>query len=124
MTGAREDPDRPSFAALGVPLFPDASVQTSVSDGSWTYARNASAPADDPKAYEGKAVAPGAEFLFDRRIDPGENANLIAREPAEAKRMAALLGAHLAEGRGGVVEKGVRIDPDIADRLRAMGYLR
>ncbi len=124
LTGARQEPDRPSFAALGVPLFPDASVQTSVSDGSWTYARNASPPADDPKAYEGKAVAPGAEFLFDRRIDPGENANLITREPAEAKRMAALLDAHLAGGHGDVVEKGVRIDPDIAERLRALGYLR
>ncbi len=124
ITGAREQADLPSFAALGVPLFPDASVQTSVSDGRWTYARNASPPADDPEAYEGKAVAPGAEFLFDRRVDPGENANLIAREPAEAKRMAALLDAHLAERQRGVVEKGVRIDPEIAERLRAMGYLR
>jgi arylsulfatase A-like enzyme len=83
LMGARAEPDRPSFAALGVPLFPDASVQTSVSDGSWTYARNATPPDDDPEAYEGKAVAPGAKFLFDRRIDP-----------------------------------------DIAERLRALGYLR
>jgi hypothetical protein len=29
-----------------------------------------------------------------------------------------------AEPEAGVVERGVRIDPDIADRLRAMGYLR
>jgi arylsulfatase A-like enzyme len=124
LTGARADPDRPSFAALGVPLFPDASVQSAVSDGSWTYARNATPPEDDPEAYESKAVAPGAEFLFDRRMDPGENANLVAREVAEAERMAALLDAHLAERDEGVVEKGVRIDPGIADRLRAMGYLR
>ena len=124
LSGARAEPDRPSYAALGVPLFPDASVQTAVSDGSWTYARNARAPEDDPEAYEGKAVAPGAEFLFDRRVDPGENANLMAREVADAKRMAALLDAHLAEGDDGVVEKGVRIDPSIAERLRAMGYLR
>jgi hypothetical protein len=36
----------------------------------------------------------------------------------------ALLDAHLAARDAGVVERGVRIDPDIADRLRAMGYLR
>jgi len=124
MTGARDETDRPTYAALGVPLFPDASVQTAVSDGSWTYARNATAPEDDPDAYEGKAVAPGAEFLFDRRVDPGENANLVAREVSEAERMAALLDAYLAERDEGVVEKGVRIDPGIAERLRAMGYLR
>jgi hypothetical protein len=41
-----------------------------------------------------------------------------------AERLAALLYAHLAERDEGVVEKGVRIDPSIADRLRAMGYLR
>ena len=50
----------------------------------------------------------------------------MTREVAEATRMSALLDAHLAErsGAGGVVEKGVRIDPKIAERLRAMGYLR
>jgi arylsulfatase A-like enzyme len=124
LTGARDEPDRPTYAALGVPLFPDASVQTALSDGSWTYARNASAPEDDPEAYEGKAIAPGAEFLFDRRVDPGENANLMAREVAEARRLSALLDAHLAVRDEAVVEKGVRIDPGIAARLRAMGYLR
>ena len=124
MTGEAAVGDRPTYAGLGVPLFPDASVQASVSEGSWTYARNAIAPEGDPEAYEGKAVAPGAEFLFDRRVDPGENANLMVREIAEARRMAALLDAHVAEQDAGVVEKGVRIDPGIADRLRAMGYLR
>jgi arylsulfatase A-like enzyme len=124
VTGAGPAEDRPSFAALGVPLFPDASVQSAVTDGSWTYARNATAPADDPDAYEGKAVAPGAEFLFDRRVDPGENVNLAGREPAAAARMRALLDAHLADPGQGVVESGVRINPDIAERLRAMGYLR
>ena len=38
--------------------------------------------------------------------------------------MRALLEAHLAEQGNGVVERGVRIDPGIAGRLRAMGYLR
>ena len=81
-------------------------------------------PEDDDEAYEGRAVAPGAEFLFDRRVDPGENVNLIAREPAEAVRLRQLLDRHLDEEGAGVVERGVRIDPGIADRLRAMGYLR
>ena len=116
-------PDRISYASLGVPLFPDASVQTVVSDGNWTYARNATAPADQPEAYENKAVAPGAEFLFDRRVDPGENANLISLEFADAKRMAGLLDTHLARRKSSVAEKEVRIDPSVAERLRAMGYL-
>ncbi len=124
VTGEAEESDRPSYAALGVPLFPDASVQSALNDGSWTYARNATPADDDPEAYEGKAVAPGAEFLFDRRVDPGENANLLTRELAEAERMRMLLDGHLAQRDEGVVESGVRIDPGIAERLRAMGYLR
>ena len=124
VTGEAKESDRPSYAALGVPLFPDASVQSALNDGSWTYARNATPPEDDPEAYEGKAVAPGAEFLFDRRVDPGENANLLTHERVEAERMRALLHAHLAGRNEGVVESGVRIDPGIAERLRAMGYLR
>ena len=48
----------------------------------------------------------------------------MAREVADARRMRALLDAHLAERDEGVIEKGVRIDPGIAERLRAMGYLR
>ena len=71
-----------------------------------------------------RAVAPGAEFLFDRRVDPGENVNLVAREADEAERLRGLLDEYLAEGDAGVVEEGVRIDPGIAGRLRAMGYLR
>jgi arylsulfatase A-like enzyme len=123
MTESAAERDRPSFAALGVPLFPDASVQTAVNDGAWTYARNAIAAGDDETAYEDRAVAPGAEYLFDRRVDPGENVNLIQREASMAARMRTLLDTHLAEGDAGVVEKGVRVDPGIANRLRAMGYL-
>lgn len=120
----RDPSDRPTYAALGVPLFPDASVQSAVSDGRWTYARNAEPIDDDPEAYESRAVAAGEEYLFDRRIDPGENANLVRRERSAAARMAAMLDAHLGEYKEDVVEKGVRIDPSIAERLRAMGYLR
>ena len=50
--------------------------------------------------------------------------NLISREAEAALRMRALLDQHMEEGGGDVVEPGVRIDPAIADRLRAMGYLR
>jgi arylsulfatase A-like enzyme len=124
LTGAATEPDRAAFAALGVPLFPDASVQAAVSDGTWTYARNAAPDPDDESAYEGRAVAPGAEYLFDRRVDPGENVNLVAREAAHAKRKREQLTQHLAAEPAGVVEEGVRIDPGIAERLRAMGYLR
>jgi choline-sulfatase len=125
LTGAATESDRPSYAGLGVPLFPDASVQTAASDGAWTYARNAPTEKDDESAAPRfRPVAPGSEFLFDRRVDPGENVNLVAREPTEAGRMRNLLDAHLTDEGAGVVERGVRIDPGIADRLRAMGYLR
>ncbi len=107
------DVDRTSFAALGLPLYPDASVQRSVNDGAWTYARNVE---PDPSR---------AEFLFDRAIDPGENVNLIEREPEAARRMRALLDAHLEREPGaGVRETDIRIDPSIEQRLRAMGYLQ
>ena len=116
--------DRETFAGLGVPLFPDASVQDAMSDGSWTYARNALPREEDPEGYEAKAVAPGAELLFDREIDPVENVNLVEREPAQARRLRAALRSHLDASVEAVVEPGVRIDPSIAERLRALGYLR
>ena len=125
VTGTEEAADRPSWAALGVPLFPDASVQAAVSNGDWTYARNEPAKEDDPEAYESRAVAPGAEFLFDRSVDPVENVNLVELEAGHAETLRAEMDAHLdGKAQEGVLEKGVRIDPGIADRLRAMGYLR
>ncbi len=104
---------RATYAGLGLPLFPDASVQVSISTGSWTMARNVD---PDPKP---------AEFLYDSRVDPGENVNLIELEPAEAERMRALLDAYLArEPREGVLQSDVRIDPGIAQKLRALGYMQ
>ena len=35
-----------------------------------------------------------------------------------------LLDIHLAKKSAGVVKQGVRIDPAVAERLRAMGYLQ
>ncbi len=83
-----------------------------MTDGSWTYARNLE---PDPNP---------AELLFDRSVDPGENVNLISREAEQAELMRKAMDAYLeAEPAEGVLETGVRIDPNIADRLRAMGYL-
>jgi arylsulfatase A-like enzyme len=103
--------DRPSFAALGQPLFADARVQHALSDGAWTYARNLDADAPPP------------ELLFDRQVDPGENVNLVSMEPEQATRLRARLDEHLAEAGEGLRRTGVRIDPGIAERLRALGYL-
>jgi hypothetical protein len=50
--------------------------------------------------------------------------NLVEREPEEAARMRQALDRHLAAETGDVVERRVRIDPSIAERLRALGYLR
>ena len=127
-----EAPDRPNFAALGVPLFPDASVQAALNEGRWTYARNAvgGGEADGGSAPRGLAarafsgVAAGEEFLFDRGVDPGENVNLVARHPEEAARMRVLLDEHLEREGGRAVRTRVAIDAEIAERLRAMGYLR
>ncbi|HIF91793.1 MAG TPA: hypothetical protein EYQ60_01500 [Myxococcales bacterium] len=108
-----DDGNRDSFAALGFPLFRDASIQVSVSDGSWSYARNVE---PDPNP---------AEFLFDRAVDPEENVNLIDLEPAMAATMRSLMDEHLSHAPVSAVRgTDVRIDPAIADRLRAMGYLQ
>ena len=63
-------------------------------------------------------------MLFDHAIDPGENVDLAEKVPNEAARLRAVLDAHLAGGESGVREKGIRIDPGIAQKLRALGYLR
>jgi arylsulfatase A-like enzyme len=125
MTSETAADDRPSYAALGAPLFLDASVQTAVTTGAWTYARNAPASEEEPEAYVSRAVAPGEKFLFDRSVDPGEKVNLADLEKRRAEQMQAKLDRHLAESPlEDVKEEGIRIDPGIADRLRAMGYLR
>ena len=108
----RPTEDRESFAGLGLPLFRDATIQHAVNTGAWTMARNV-APGPNP-----------GEFLYDRDIDPGENVNLVTREPGHAERMRALLDAYLArEPVPGVLESDVRIDPQIAEKLRALGYM-
>ncbi len=105
-----EDADRVTYAQLEDKLVPAAVRQASVNDGSWTLARNL----DD----EGK------EFLYDRAVDPAEDVNLITHEPAQAERMRALLDAYLSEGPlPDVSQPDVRIDPEIARKLRALGYL-
>ena len=63
------------------------------------------------------------EQLYDRSVDPGENVNLIEREREDADRMRAVLDAYLArEPVAGVVAEDVRIDPSIAQKLKALGY--
>ena len=111
ITAAGRGPDRTNFAALGAPILMGATEQVSINDGSWTLARNL----DEQ----------GQEFLFDRELDPAEDANLIGLEPTAAQRMQAALDAHLAvEARAGTRAPNVRIDPRIAEQLRALGYLQ
>ena len=125
ITGEAPETDRSSYAALGFPLFQDASVQQAANSGDWTFARNLSGPEDDPTAYLNRAVRPGEELLFDRTIDPGENVNLVKREATQAEAMRSEIEAHWeAEVDVDAKESGVRIDPGIAEKLRAMGYLQ
>jgi arylsulfatase A-like enzyme len=109
-----EDPasasDRTNFAALGPPVMPGALEQVSVTDGTWTMLRNLGDP--------------GREYLFDRKLDPREDVDLLEIEPDQADRMRAILDAHLAsETIEEIHESGVRISPMIRDRLKALGYL-
>ena len=65
----------------------------------------------------------GAEFLFDRRVDPGENVNLVEIELQAAARLRSVLDANAAEApEAGAVQHDVRIDPSLANKLRALGY--
>jgi arylsulfatase A-like enzyme len=113
LSSGESESDRVSYAGLGEPLFRDAAVQVSLNDGSWSFARNVEPDSQIP------------EFLFDRRVDPRENVNLIDREPEKAAQMRTLLDHYLArKPRAEVLETDVHIDPSIADRLRALGYLR
>jgi arylsulfatase A-like enzyme len=106
--------DRPGFSALGTPLYPDAAVQAAVALRDWSYARRL---VPDARA--------GEEWLFDLAIDPGEHVDLAQREPRTTARLRALLDAHLAAPPvPGVLARDVHIDPEIAERLRAMGYLQ
>jgi len=112
LAGGEPEPDRPSYASLSALLFGDAALQDSTTTGHWTYARN-------------RAGDPPAEFLFDRSVDPAEGVNLVGLEPEAYARMRERLDAHLAVPPAELtVENRVRIDPGIAQRLRAMGYLQ
>ena len=106
-----ESADRMTYASLQARLFPSAVLQVSVNDGSWSFARNIEG--DD-----------GEEFLFDRSVDPGEDVNLVEHEAARALEMRMLLDAYLSRTPlPDVAEPDVRIDPGIARKLRALGYL-
>ena len=89
----------------------DVTEQVSVNDGVWSFARNL----DEE----------GREFLFDRRVDSAEDANLVDLEPEQAARMRSLLDGHLGlSPRPEARAEKVWIDPGIAERLRAVGYLQ
>ncbi len=106
---SRSGAPRPAFSALRARLFPDSEMQNAVDDGEWTLIRHAG----DSEA----------EFLFDRSVDPGEHVNLIDMEPQPAARMRSLLDAHLAQpAAAGSMDAKVRINPALAEKLRALGY--
>ena len=109
LLAAPSGPDRPSHASLGALLYPDARLQESLTDGAWSFVRD---------------LAPGGrEWLFDRRIDPDENVDLSALEPKRAAALRAQLDAGFGKApAAGAVRPEVRIDPALAERLRALGY--
>ncbi|MBW2540761.1 MAG: sulfatase-like hydrolase/transferase [Deltaproteobacteria bacterium] len=103
--------DRTSYASLPALLFLDATLQESVSTGDWSFARD--------------LAEPQSEHLYDLRVDPDEEVNLIEIEPDAADRMRPLLDAQQRRAPlPGVARSDIRIDPQIADKLRALGYLQ
>ena len=102
---------RPSYASLTALLYADAVLQDSVNDGVWSLTRDVGG-------------AP-RETLFDGAVDPDENVDLASIEPRQAERLRAVLDAHLGgAAQPGVALRDVRIDPALAEKLRALGYLR
>lgn len=111
MFTSEPEQDRPSYASLRSHIIRDSKLQIAVNNGSWTLVRE----------LEGDEE----ESLFDLSIDPREDANLIDLEPEHAEKMRDLLDTHeRVGGREGVRRPEVRIDPGIAERLRAVGYLQ
>jgi len=100
--------DRESFASLRARLYPDARVEDGIADSHWHLLRG-----ED-----------GEARLYDRSVDPDEHVDLAAIEPEVRERLAAKLDAHLARApRAGVADEDLRIDPELARRLRALGYV-
>jgi len=111
MSGQEPEADRPSYASLRAHILLESKLQVALNDGSWTLVRD----------LEGE----GEEKLFDLAVDLAEDANLIDLEPEQAALMREVLDAHEQQGaREGIHRERVRIDPRIAERLRAVGYLQ
>ena len=110
-SGSKLTRDRTTYASLPALLFRDAVLQESVSNGGWSFVRDTG----DLQR----------ERLFDLRVDPDEEVDLIGIEPEAANRMRSLLDAYQRrEPLPGAVRSGIRIDPQISDKLRALGYLQ
>ncbi len=111
LVAGEEAPDRPNFASLRANIMKTSRLQTAHNDGSWTLVR--------------ELDEEGREYLFDLAVDPREDANVVDLEPAAARRMRGVLDAHESvEARPDASRSDVRIDPAIAERLRAVGYLQ
>jgi arylsulfatase A-like enzyme len=111
IAGTGQAVDLPAYASLTALLYRDAVLQESVSDGPWTFARNAGEPA--------------SELLFDSGVDPDANVNLVDIETERADALRAALDSHLSrEPSPGAARTDVRIDPSLAQKLRALGYMQ
>jgi arylsulfatase A-like enzyme len=66
----------------------------------------------------------GQHELYDLNGDPGEGHNLFGRQPDVRDRLAAHVAEHLRhlEEAGGLPTE-VEVDEELADRLRALGYI-
>lgn len=64
-----------------------------------------------------KYIAAPRPELYDLATDPGETRDLAAARPQDAARLAAALSAHAAPAAAAAA------DPEVAERLRALGYV-
>jgi arylsulfatase A-like enzyme len=100
----------PSFPPVFLELHPPKPFRWAVVEGRWKLIV-------DP-------AKPGAAELYDLERDPGERANLAAREPATVERLRDLFRAWARRNpRAADQRTRDRLDPELRKELEALGYL-
>jgi arylsulfatase A-like enzyme len=101
-------------------------VRRGVLEGRWKYVRTEAHPLFDVPAAEAPAIpealarAQYHEELFD--LAAGDVFDVGSRHPEVLAHMRALLDAQLARARGGEPAPAAPLDPEMRERLEALGY--
>jgi arylsulfatase A-like enzyme len=112
LRGAEPRGEQPAFSMAAR----DGAEQVAVRAGRFKLMRRLAAPGGGG----------GGDVLYDLAADPGEREDVSARHRDEARRLAVLLDAFLADlaARGGLdLDPPADAPPDLTDQLRALGYV-